>query len=224
MGHGRLSAFYLASASLALGCGPSDDALRALGDARLGDPGRTVTVGYIVPERSARACCCPGGDRWYDLKSRPESCEVYPDAADTDIYYRGSSYLDPACLTAKGFLEARTVRRELVSCAAVVCEGDPTGGAPPPEDQVQVFTPTPALEALRRSGGKPDSVDYFVGHDALGAVLSKERKGLSAIQMQFQLKEDPTALDACVVEGRSRRPSNNRKQDFEFRREDGVWR
>jgi len=224
MRHGRLFVLSLGGALLGPGCAPSDDELRALGDARLGGPGRTVTVGYIVPPRTARSCCCPGGERWYDLKSRPETCEVYPDAAEGDVYYRGSSYLDPACLTRDGFLEARTVRREVVSCASVVCEGDPTGGTPPPEDQVQVFAPTPALEALRKAGGKPDSVDYFVGHDALGAVLSKERKGLSAIQMQFQLKEDPTALDACVIEGRSRRPSNNRKQDFEFRREGGTWR
>lgn len=224
MEQGRLFAFFLGFGALSWGCGPSDDELRALGDARLGDPGRTVTVGYIAPERSARACCCPTGERWYDLESHPETCEIYPDAAEGELYYRGSSYLDPGCLTRNGFLEARTVRREIVRCANVACETDPVGGDPPPEEQVQVFTPTPTLEALRKEGGTPQSVDYFVGHDALGAVLSKERKGLSAIQMQFQLKEDPTALDACVVEGRSRRPSNNRKQDFQFRREDGAWR
>lgn len=205
-------------------CAPSEDELRALGDARLGAPGRTVTIGYILPARTARSCCCPGEERWFELKDQPELCEVWPDAAEGERWFRGSSYLDPACLSAQGFLEARTSRRQLVRCAEVRCEGEASGGPPPPEEQVQVFAPTPALEALAREGTKPESVDYYVGRDRLGAVLEKRRAGLDRVEVEFQLREETTPLEACVLEGRSRRPSNNRKQDLEFRREDGVWR
>lgn len=206
------------------GCAPSDDELRALGEARLGTLGRSVPIGFLVPSAEARSCCCPADQRWFDLATRPETCEVYPDAAEGERYYRGSSYLDPACLTSGGFLEARTVRRQVVRCAAIACEGDPSPAAPPPEEQVQVFVPTPALEALRKEGGEADSTEYFVGYDGLGTLHERKRTGFSTVEANFQLKEDPTPLDACVIERRSRRPSNNRKLDFEFRREDGAWR
>ena len=206
-------------------CAPSDDELRALGEARLGRQGRTVAIGYIVPARSARDCCCGTEQKWYDLAQRPATCEVYPQASDGDRYFRGSSFLDPACLSGQGYLEPRSVERVVVSCASVACEGSGTSAAPPPTPEtVQVFVESDALLALQKAGGERSSSDYYVGFDRLGEIHERERTGFSTVTANMQLKEEQTALDACVVDGRSRRPSNNRKVDFEFRREGGVWR
>lgn len=206
------------------GCAPSEDELRALGQARLGTQGRTVAIGYIDPQARARDCCCPTEARWFELSERPETCEIYPETGEDDRFFRGTSFLDPACLTAQGFLEPLQVRRQVVACANVACEGDATGGPAPLEETVQVFVATGALTALARESTKVESVEYFVGYDTLGDVLEQKRSGWDAIDINFQLKETVTPLEQCVVEGRSRRPSNNRKQDFQFRREDGVWR
>lgn len=214
----------LLAAGMMSGCAPSEDALRATGQLRLGKQGRSVAIGYVDPARSARSCCCGTEQRWFDLADRPQTCEVYPDLSEGERFFRGSSYLDAACLTREGFLEARTARRQVVACANVSCEGEASGGAPPLEEQVQIFVPTDALTSLARAGDNPESIEYFVGYDTLGTLLEKERTAWDRVQTQFQLKETVTPLEACVVEGRSRRPSNNRKQDFEFRREDGAWR
>lgn len=205
-------------------CAPSDDELRALGEARMGRQGRTVAIGYIVPARSARDCCCGTEQKWYDLAERPATCEIYPNAAEGDRYYRGSSFLDPACLSGQGYLEPRQVDRAVVSCAAVSCDGGASSAPPPTVESVQVFVEADALKALEKPGDSATSAEYYVGLDRLGEIHSRERKGLDAVQVNVQLKEEQTALDACVVDGRSRRPSNNRKLDFEFRREDGAWR
>ncbi len=215
--------WWLALGGLAA-CAPSDDELRAIGQARLGQVGRTVSIGYITPERSARACCCPTDQRWFDLHGPPETCELWPDAAEDARFFRGSSYLDPSCLTREGFLMAREERRLVVSCANVACEGDATGAPAPLDERVPVFVPTPALDALAKPGTEPGSVDYYVGYDTLGVVHERDRPSLDTVTINFQLKETPTDLEQCVLEGRSRRPSNNRKQDFEFRHEDGAWR
>lgn len=219
----RVSLFVLA-AGMSQGCAPSEEEMRATGQLRLGKQGRSVAIGYVDPPQSARSCCCPTEQRWFDLADRPQTCEIYPDLAETDRFFRGSSYLDAACLTREGFLEARETRRLVVACADVACEGEAAGGPAPLTETVQVFVPTDALNGLAREGTSAESIEYFLGYDTLGTLLEQERKGWDRVQTQFQLKETVTPLEACVLEGRSRRPSNNRKQDFEFRREDGAWR
>lgn len=215
----------LTALALLSACAPSDDALRALGEARMGRPGRAVAIGFVVPERSARDCCCGADQKWYDLAQRPASCEIYPNAAEGDRYFRGSSFLDAACLSGQGYLEPATAQRAVVSCAAVACDGATTPPAEPPAlETVPVFVETDALKALLKPGGSAASSEYYVGYDRLGEIHTLERTGLSTLSANMQLKEEQTALDACVIERRSRRPSNNRKLDFEFRREDGVWR
>ena len=211
--------------ALTSACAPSDDELRAIGEARMGRPGRSVAIGFVVAERSARDCCCGVDEKWYDLAQRPATCELYPNAAEGERYFRGSSFLDAACLSGQGYLEPRTVQRAVVSCAAVSCEpGAPAPAEAPASEAVQVFVETEALKALEKPGGTLASSEYYVGYDRLGEIHTQERTGLSTISANMQLKEEQTALDACVIERRSRQPSNNRKLDFEFRREEGTWR
>ena len=204
--------------------------MRALGDARRGWQGRTVTVGYVVPAPTAADCCCPSDHAWYSFNSPPTTCEVYEGATETDRYFRGSTMVDADCLAERGFLTQKSVLRRTVSCADVACPGQPappddgTVALTPSPEPVTVFVPTPALDGLAKPGGKPTSVDYIVGTDHMGELFAYERTGLNSAQVTFKLKEETTPLVACVLENRSRAPGPNRKVDLEFVREGGAWR
>lgn len=206
---------------LSLGaCAPGEDELRALGTVRFGQPARTVPISVTAPPATAEACCCPADKRWFDLATPPVTCEVFPEAVETDRLFRGTTYLDGDCLLREGFLEQRELSRRTVSCDTV-CGGK--GTTPDQVGSTQVLVPTEKLVALREHdlGG---SWDLRVGEDHLGPVLERTLHGLSEVSVIFQILEDTTALEPCVVEGRSRAPGMHRKASYTFKRVDGEWK
>lgn len=187
----------------------------------MGQPARTVPIGWVVPAATFTAACCPAEEHWFDLKEAPVVGDVYPDASPEDRYFRGSSALKVDCLTAEGFLEARQVSHRAVTCAAVRCGGPPT----PAEaaGTAQVLVPTDKLKALAKND-RGSSWDVAVGEDQLGPVLAEERQSWSKVSATFQLVEDLTPLGLCVLEERSRAPGPNRKSTYLFERSGGAWR
>ena len=210
---------------LSAGCGPREDDLRAIGAVRLGDQSRTVKLGMVVPQPTPAACCCPGEQPWYALAEDPEVCDVYPEAGEGDRYFRGTSYLETDCLIQRGFIEARQVPRRTVSCDAVACgEGDAAdafslGGSEAP---AEVYAPTDQLRALLKQDDGT-TWEVRVGQDRLGDLLERERTDLSTVSATFELLEDTTELDKCVIERRSRPPARNRKVTYKITRSEAGW-